>query len=183
MSDWIAVPLVGKRGRGMFALVDREDAHLVAGHLWHLSYPYASTSMRRPDGKRGPVAMHRVILDAQPGQYVDHINANGLDNRRSNLRLCTNSQNLANARTGGPDYYRGISFYGKKWVAKCAHGSRRLVGDAPTAEEAARLYDRFARELHGEFARLNFPEAGERGVFDVGAPIDARQQRQRMRAA
>lgn len=183
MSPWLAIPLTGKRGRGMFALVDRDDAHLVAVHLWNFSYPYAVTGIRRADGKRATIGMHRLIMGAQPGQFVDHINSNGLDNRRSNLRICTTAQNLANARLSGPDYYRGISFYGKKWVAKCTHGSRRLVGEAATAEEAAALYDTFARELHGEFARLNFPKEGERGVYDPGAPFNARQQRERMRAA
>lgn len=182
MKPWVAIPLTGKLGRGMFAMVDEDDLHLVEGRRWHLNYPYAMSSLKLPDGRRSARGMHRFILDAQPGQSVDHVNANGLDNRRCNLRIATNGQNTANARAKH-NGYRGISCYGIKWVAACSHGSRRLVGEAANAEEAARLYDQFARELHGEFARLNFPGEGERGLQDLGSPWNAAEQRARGQAA
>jgi len=117
-------------------------------------------------------SMHRVIMDPPKGMDIDHINGNTLDNRKENLRICTRSQNSQNRKL------RSDSASGYKGVYK--HKARNLkkpfeayIGDSETsypstkhinlgcyttAEEAARARDKKAKELHGEFAYLNFPE-------------------------
>ena len=102
--------------------------------------------------------MHRVILNAPPGREVDHINRNGLDNRRSNLRLATHAQNEANKPPRGE--YKGAYWCKKsgRWRASIrVDGRLRHMGRFATREEAARVYDDAALEAFGEFAYLNFP--------------------------
>jgi len=97
-------------------------------------------------------------MNAQTGQQVDHINHNPLDNRRCNLRLCTNGQNTANARKhkdGITSQFKGVSWdkYAQSWCVQ-VQGSR--VGRFKSEMEAARAYDNAARVAFGEFAHLNF---------------------------
>lgn len=159
-------------GHGLTATVDDEDFERV-GHLrWFLVTQFMVTkssryAMRREvrDGKPSTVYLHRRILNAEKGQIVDHINGDGIDCRRSNLRLCTPSQNQANkkrkTRTSSP--YKGVwQRPGGRWTGELTKDFQPIrIGTFDTAEEAAREYDRLARELHGEFARLNFPLEGE----------------------
>lgn len=101
--------------------------------------------------------MHNLIM----GQLgVDHRDHNGLNNKRSNLRVATNGQNQANRRTSAQ--YRGIfKDRSGKWVARIRQpvGKREYLGYFSDPEEAARAYDRAAVRIHGEFALLNFPQA------------------------
>jgi len=106
------------------------------------------------------VTMHRLILRATPGQAVDHIDGNSLDNRKCNLRFATNSQNQANAhRTHGRSRFKGVSYYPnhkRQWMARLRHlGTRFNLGSYKTEEEAAIVYNAKALELFGEFACLN----------------------------
>lgn len=153
--------------KGKVALVDAEDYERVSSLRWHAKKKgktwYAMRSV--PKGSRyengepkyKACYMHRLIMGAPEGIEVDHENGDGLDNRRSNLRLATKSQNQQNqpllhgANTSG---YRGVSKHSlcTKWRAEIKCGL------------AARAYDSKARELFGEYARLNFPICGERGV-------------------
>lgn len=117
-------------------------------------------------GKRRSLRMHRLIL---PGvAIVDHINGNGLDNRRCNLRDATKSENGFNAGPYNGRRFKGVSFdkrarpADRPWRAMIqAHGRRHYLGHFTTEVEAAMAYDDAARRLHGRFARLNFPLAGE----------------------
>ena len=121
------------------------------------------------------VKMHRLVLGAAlgrplgPQEVVDHINGNGIDNRRSNLRLATHSQNHANApkpRTKNPSsQYKGVYWYPYKdgrprWRAmlRVGDGKRISLGYFDDEAEAARAYDRAHVEHFGEFARPNFPQ-------------------------
>jgi hypothetical protein len=108
--------------------------------------------------------MHREILKLagiEPSKNTDHKNGSGLDNRLNNLRRATYSENRQNSRlcnknTSG---FRGVDYhkYQKKWAARIgANGTRRCIGYFDSAEEAGAAYDLAAKELHGEFARLNF---------------------------
>ena len=128
-------------------------------------------------------SIHRVVMDAPKGMDVDHINGNGLDNRKENLRICTRSQNCMNQRlkSHSRSGYKGVQYdpiqrykYTSKKTGittvkeyKLSKPYRAYVGNGKgghitlgyyaTAEEAARVRDKKALELHGEFVYLNFP--------------------------
>ncbi len=104
--------------------------------------------------------LHRLVIDAPTESFVDHINGNGLDNRRCNLRLCTQAENSANQRSTrtGSSKYRGVSRYrdGKRWVAQIKRlYKNKHIGLFMSEKQAALAYNRVAEELYGEFARLN----------------------------
>lgn len=141
---------------GKTALIDMRDAHLIQGRAWCVAgrgYVIASDTTK----------LHRLIMGAGPGEEVDHINGNPLDNRRSNLRMATSAQNKWNTRrfSNNTSGYRGVSFRkdrGKFRAYINLDNKQRSLGMFHTAEEAARAYDAAAKELFGEFARLNFPD-------------------------
>lgn len=106
--------------------------------------------------------MHRFIMGAPSNLEIDHINRNGLDNRRSNLRLATPSQNRCNAIYPNKTGYRGVHIdnrKNKKYRAGISiNGKSKKLGLYYTAEEAAMAYDEAAKMYHGEYATLNFPD-------------------------
>lgn len=143
---------------GKWALVDEADAPLVANRPWLFGTDGYAVSRRLVDGEWRPVKMHRLILgDALAGGlHTDHINRNRLDNRRCNLRVASRSQNQANRETRRGNRFKGVKRNGPSWSASVHFkGVRHYVGRIPTEVEAARVYNRLAREVHGEFARLN----------------------------
>jgi hypothetical protein len=153
--------------QGKVAWVDPEDFRRVIKIKWHASKyrgekMYAKTHAT-VDGKKTTMFLHRFIMGASKGQLVDHKDGDGFNNSRSNLRLATNTQNLQNSRvkTGR---FKGVSWNknAKKWMARIMAGrTDRYLGYFVDENDAARAYDAAARELHGEFARLNFPAEGE----------------------
>lgn len=111
------------------------------------------------------VRMHHVVIGfPPPGYVVDHINGNGLDNRRENLRIITNKENVTCRRvlpSNNTSGYRGVSFHKAKkgWDAKIKVNQHAIhLGRYKTAEEAARAYDEAAKLYFKEFAKLNFPD-------------------------
>jgi hypothetical protein len=153
--------------RGLVAIVDEADYDLVMAHQrWkadrHGRTYYAVVNLWSGGECVGAVRMHRLIL---PGaEMVDHINGDGLDNRRCNLRVATNMQNQWNAgrRADNSSGYKGVSLRRAtgKWYAYIrVNGFQHSLGFHDTAEHAARARDAAALEMHGEFARLNFPTA------------------------
>jgi len=104
--------------------------------------------------------MHQIVAMTPKSMQTDHINGNKLDNREENLRCCTNSQNaMARTRKALPKTgFVGVSLHkeGKYQASITKEGKRKYLGLYETAEEAARVYDKAAREWHGEFAKQNF---------------------------
>jgi hypothetical protein len=157
----VEIPL----GDGLVAHVDREDFHLVERHRWRAVLVgntfYAFTTLHR---RMAP--MHRMIIGAPPRVMVDHIDGNGLNNRRGNLRLATPSIQTQNARhrAVGQSGYLGVysppsrHSRPRPWAAwiKC-NGRVFYLGAYRTPEEAAHAYDGKARELYGPQALTNFP--------------------------
>ena len=106
--------------------------------------------------------MHRQIMIAPEGFVVDHIDGNSLNNRKTNLRICTQAQNIHNSRPrrNRSSKYKGVFWdkVNKKWSTNIRKGDKRIyLGGFDDEIEAAIAYDRKAAELFGEFAYLNFP--------------------------
>ena len=109
--------------------------------------------------------MHREILGLVSGDGLstDHINHDGLDNRRLNLRICTHQQNQMNQRkpmARKSSQYKGVSWEGRagKWVSYINHSGKHIyICYCDNEQEAALAYDTKAAELFGAFACLNFP--------------------------
>jgi hypothetical protein len=144
---------------GQITIVDDEDFEWLSKYRWNISkIKYARGYV---NGK--VESMHRLILGlTDPKILVDHINSDGLDNRRSNLRTCTSQENLRNMRKHrGKSKYRGVSWctQANRWrVSLTISGKRTYHGFYEDEEEAARLFDSLIKDVHGEFASLNFPD-------------------------
>jgi HNH endonuclease/AP2 domain len=153
---------------GYVSLIDDEDYPLISRSRWFLKikkkkFFYARTATR-VNGKTVHVDMHRLLMNPLPGVLVDHINGNGLDNQRCNLRLATNAQNQQNrfARHGGSSRFKGVNFDpsrpNKPWRSQIyCNGVKHYLGRFNTEEEAALVYDATAQRLFGAFCNLNFP--------------------------
>lgn len=145
--------------RGYVALVDDDQYERIAACKWYAAvqpnYVYAA----RCSNKR-IVWMHRVILDARLGENVDHVDGDGLNNQRSNLRLATRSQNQQNQRKKSPasSRFKGVSWNkgNRKWESNIQHHHvRSHLGSFTSEVDAAKAYDSMAYRLFGEFAKLN----------------------------
>lgn len=158
-GDYCKIPLT----RGQFAKVDPEDYIWLSQFRWHCSkQPHTSYAIRNAGegAERKKVAMHREIMET-PGHLVcDHINRNGLDNRKQNLRNCTKGENNLNqpAQRNSVSRYKGVYRRKnmKKWAACIkTKGKQKHLGYFEDEMEAAKAYDEAAKIYHGEFAKLN----------------------------
>jgi hypothetical protein len=152
--------------------VSDEDYERVAQFKWFASQSgIGHTFYARRNvwigGRRGAMLMHRFILNAQPGQLVDHEDHCGLHNERTNIRVTTSQGNNRNRKPRAHSSpYKGVYWdnYHGAWRA-VIRVNRRVIylGSSDDDVEMARRYDAKARELFGEFAFVNFPHEGEQG--------------------
>lgn len=156
----IEVPLT----RGYVALIDEVDADRVLTLRWYVmvnkNTAYARRSLNWTGGKRPSQLLHRFVLGVtDPGVHVDHIDGNGLNNRRENLRECTRTQNLGNSkravnnRTG----FKGVMHHerhGRYYARICVNGKQTYLGNFGTADEAHEAYCMAATVHFGAFARF-----------------------------
>lgn len=157
-----------KLNTGETALVSKEDYDRVAARRWtrklgkdtETIYAVSYTKIRTRKYQR--ISLHRFILGINdPAVHVDHINGNGLDNRRENIRIATKQQNVWNSKkhSNGATPFIGVTDRGygyPKFRARIViNGKRVHLGDFDTAEAAAKAYNEAAIKARGEFARLN----------------------------
>jgi hypothetical protein len=150
--------------KGYHAKVDDDDFDRISKSSWYLhsmtkksKLVYAS---RKLPNYGKDVSMHRIIMEAEKGQHVDHINGDGLDNRKENLRLCCHSENLRNRgkNVNNTSGFKGVvkQKNGKPWSAEITVNYKHIhLGTFKTKIEAAKAYNVAALKYHGEFARLN----------------------------
>jgi hypothetical protein len=161
-SDHAIVPLT----RGCEAVIDLADIPLVTGWNWtaHSSrrtfYAFRRETVVGGKFRQKLVLMHRLILNAPDGLKVDHINGDGLDNRRENLRLATVAENNRNVglRSNNTSGIKGVRFHKPhgKWQAQIMIGGcQKHLGYFETAEDARDAYARAAVQFHGHFARTS----------------------------
>jgi len=146
--------------QGKFAIVDDDMFDYLNQWKWYAYKPGTVFYAARREGNK-IITMHRVIMKAKKGQQIDHRNRNGLNNRRCNLRFCNNSQNAQNGEShkNSSSIYKGVAWHklAKKWMASiCIKGKQIYLGLFISEAEAAKVYDKKAKELFGEFAKLNF---------------------------
>ena len=148
--------------RGLAALIDDEDWSLVSKYKWWAAPAwhtfYAKTDGRRPDGSRFKLRMHRLLLMPPDGLEVDHINGDGLDNRRENLRLATHAENSRNLRMPSTNSsgLKGASWHkaAQKWRSRIIiNGQDIHLGLFLTAEAAHAAYCVASAKYHGEFGK------------------------------
>jgi hypothetical protein len=161
-GDYCKIPLT----KGQFVKVDPEDYIWLAQFRWHCKVNkdaiYAVRCVTE-NGRERRVYLHRVLMNTPDGLVCDHINHDGLDDRKANLRNCTIAQNNANRRSarGASSRYIGVSRDRRrdKWVAHIKKdGDEKYLGSYDVEEDAARAYDAAAWAQHGQYANLNFPE-------------------------
>jgi hypothetical protein len=173
MSETATIAL----SKGQVALVDAADVDaLLDGPPWRANWQQKAALFyairNAPRAHKGMATlMHRVVMDAKPGDRVDHINHNGLDNRRSNLRVCSHSENLHNRRAAQRNNrsgYLGVSWHkgAKLWRAQLMNERNHYrIGCFKSAREAAVARDQFIREhLDSQYWTFNFPLPDERGI-------------------
>lgn len=156
------IPLNNKYGlgKGLVAVVDDCDAELVSGFNWYVRFHhgqrYAVTNILRPDGRKALRSMHQMILGYS---IIDHKDGDGLNNKRNNLRPCTNQQNQANctvSRTKKIPLKGVYKVKCGKFEAKIMVNRKSIwLGSYSNPSDAARVYDEAAVRFFGEFARTN----------------------------
>lgn len=168
--------------KGKYAIIDPDDYELVSQYKWHAWYSsgnwYARTNYWiKKDGKLKCVSllMHRLILNPPPDLTVDHINGDGLDNRRSNLRCATHAENVRNRhKAWGASKYKGVRKDRKKWRASIRKDKKDyFLGNFYNQISAALTYDKAAIEMFGDFARPNFPQIIDDQLYDELKPSDS----------
>lgn len=151
----------GKNKDKFIALVDDEDYDYLNQWRWSVVERHRTCYAMRievTEGGRTTFFMHRFIMNTPRDIQVDHIDGNGLNNQKSNLRNATHGQNQSNRKSWGRSVYLGVSFQKGGYLSTIRSNNKQIyLGLFTSEEEAAIAYDKAALALHGEFSRLNFP--------------------------
>ena len=153
--------------RSQFALVDDADFDWLMQWKWHAMWEPCTQQFRVSRNqwskkKQQSIYLHRQIMGFPRDRYIDHINGNALDNRRSNLRICIAVENQRNQKRSFKNSSgfkgKGVDRHQGKWRARITVDYRdQYLGSFSSPIDAALTYDKAALEFFGQFARLNFP--------------------------
>lgn len=166
---FISIPLSGRYGKGKVVLVDGDyDGEYFSLYKWYVN-PQTGLAYRQDyvDGKNVTIMLHNKVARPPKGVWVKHVDGNKLNNRSCNLKWITPSESALTRRLPvGAKELRGVSHPmskakgGKLWVSKRWQAviKGKHIGTFDTEEEAARAYDKAAKELYGDLARLNYPD-------------------------
>ena len=147
--------------KGQFTRVDDQDYSYLYQWCWRLNSKGYAIRSETMNGKEVVYCMHRIILGAGRGRYVDHIDNDRLNNVRSNLRLCTQSENQANRRLhkNSSSGYKGVTRHENYWNARIWVNGRCVhLGYHSDPHTASMIYDHAARRFYGVYAKLNHPD-------------------------
>jgi hypothetical protein len=164
--------------RGKFVIVDAADYEWLSRYQWFTIGGGRSSYYAGCHINRRIVSMHRLIMNPPPGKVVDHFDGNGLNNRRANLRICTQQQNQYNMRPrkGKKSRFVGVyqsAYRSDRWYAYVQCQAKRThLGPFTSEVEAAIARDLKAIELHGPYARLNFPDLAQQRVPSTAQTSD-----------
>ena len=163
--------------KGYEAIIDAADVWLAEGHNWHAvlsrkTVYAARTSDVEAGGKRSTIMLHRLIAAPPDTLFVDHIDGDGLNNRRTNLRIVTNSQNQQNRKfnSGNKSGFKGVFLDRKRgqWVAQIkANGQTIYLGRFHALAEAADARAKASANLHGDFG-CHYAEAADLSQRETG---------------
>jgi hypothetical protein len=150
--------------QGKFAIVDPDDYARLSKLKWYAGgrgkLLYAKHT-QKTNGKIEALLMHREVISVPDNMQVDHINHNGLDNRKANLRPVTPLQNMWNIRRKrGLSGFKGVTWdkREKKWKVQLPNKCKNVnIGCFDDPVEAAKAYDETVKKYRGQFAVLNFP--------------------------
>ena len=142
-----------------FTIVDDGDYEYLNKYNWYVAkskYSYYAAFDRRNKKINKTIYLHRIIMNCPDGKFIDHINGNGLDNRKENLRICNKSQNSGNSklRTDNTSGIKGVSWdkRNKKWVVRIKmDGKHKFLGYFSNKYYAKNVYEKVAKGYFGEF--------------------------------
>lgn len=169
MADaYVEIELSGSKANGRVAVIDIDDYESISRYRWYLQESsngggYARSD-RKIDGKRKNIYMHTLITDFT---LTDHRDRNGINNRRSNLRSATATDNRGNQarRKDSASRYKGVRKSRGRWTSRIRYaGEVYSLGGFDTDIDAAFAYDKAAIELFGEYAYIN-------DVADIQLPL------------
>ncbi len=144
--------------QGKHTIVDDDDFEELDRYSWQYVNGYAiRTTLKSEGGKKRKIGMHRQIMQTPAGMDTDHITGDKLDNRKSNLRICTRSQNKGNMHKffNNTSGYKGVSLHKptNKWIAQiCMNKTHKFLGYFDSPEEAHAVYKKASLDQHGEFS-------------------------------
>jgi hypothetical protein len=161
-----------KLTQNKFTIVDAEDFEKLNTYKWYATGSannfYTVRVLGNVNGRKKHISMHRQIMTPALGLVVDHIDGVGLNNTKANLRIVTPAQNVYNSKKTAnitSSKYKGVSYDNQRNIFRADigyNGHRKFLGHFDNETDAAKVYDKTAIELYGEYANLNFSKNGER---------------------